>query len=115
MSHLILIKEAPRVALRISTAVKTCREILQGVLRYASESGQWAIRIIEDRKTDDAEILGLEREGYSGFIGNVFNARNRLRLARGGMPCIMIDTPLRSSVSISPRRSFGSFAISQSG
>ena len=93
MSHFTLLKQAPRVALRISTAVKTCREILQGILRYVSESGQWAIRIIEERGTDDTTILGLERDGYSGFIGNVFNARNRQRLVRGGMPCILIDTP----------------------
>ena len=93
MANIALIRRAPRVALRISTAVKTCREILQGVLRYTSEVGPWALKIIEGQEGDDTPVLGLERDGYSGFIGDVFHAQSRRRLASGQMPCIMIDTP----------------------
>lgn len=93
MANIALIRRAPRVALRIPTAVKTCREILQGVLRYTSEVGPWAIKIVEGRDGDDTPVLGLEQDGYSGFIGIVFHAQNRRRLTSGQMPCIMIDSP----------------------
>lgn len=93
MAKISLIRRCPRVALRIPTGIKTCREIMQGILRYASEYGPWAIKIIEDRSEDDGPVLGLEQDGYSGFIGNVFNAQNRRRLTSGQMPCIVFDTP----------------------
>ena len=39
----------PRVLLMMNISISTYRELLQGILRYSSERGHWAVHVIEGR------------------------------------------------------------------
>ena len=40
----------PQVALLLPTSIKTCRELLRGILQFVHLHGPWAVHIIEGRE-----------------------------------------------------------------
>ena len=93
-----------RVAVRLPTEWKTCREVLQGVLRYAHERA-WAIRLVE-LKTDVRQLLA--DRCYTGFIGTCKDKPwLRENLAACGMPVILMDQPPLAGAIVCDGRQFG--------
>ena len=93
-----------RVAVRLPTEWKTCREVLQGVLRYAHERA-WAIRLVE-LKTDVRQLLA--DRCYTGFIGTCKDKPwLRENLAVCGMPVILMDQPPLAGAIVCDGRQFG--------
>ena len=57
----------PRVLLMMNISISTYRELLQGILRYSSERGHWAVHVIEGRP-DEEKIATFEQNDYTGAI-----------------------------------------------
>lgn len=62
--------DIPRVAVLLPTAIKTCREMLQGILRYSQLHGPWALQIIEGREGEQ-KLFRFREWGCTGIIGNL--------------------------------------------
>ena len=90
------------VAIRLPTELKTCREVLQGVMRYAHEHGSWVIQII-DMNTSSRRLLADRR--YTGFIGTCQDRPSlRGKLAQCDMPVILMDqAPLAGAINCDGR------------
>lgn len=71
-------------------AVKTSREILHGILRFANERGHWSIRF-PDCSTDEDYLNALQSQTFQGFIGRVGSAKIRHQLMRAHLPAISLD------------------------
>ena len=65
-----LFGEIPRVAVLLPTSVKTCREMLQGVLRYSQLHGPWALQIVEGREGEQ-QLAHFRSWNCTGIIGNL--------------------------------------------
>ena len=57
----------PQVALRLPTSIKTCRELLRGILQFVHLHGPWAVHIIEGRDGEQ-KLLRPEAWGCTGII-----------------------------------------------
>ena len=57
----------PQVAVMLPPSVKVCRDMRQGVFRYARLHGPWSIHLIEDRS--EPQRLSSSPGLYSGLIG----------------------------------------------
>ena len=60
----------PQVALLLPTSIKTCRELLRGVLHYVHLHGPWTVHIIEGRE-DEQKLSRLETWDCTGIIANL--------------------------------------------
>lgn len=60
----------PQVALLLPTSIKTCRELLRGILHFAHLHGPWDIHIVEGRKGEQ-KLSRLAMWNYSGIIANL--------------------------------------------
>ena len=85
-----LVTDIPRVAVLLPTAIKTCREMLQGVLRYVRQSGPWAIQIIEGRE-DEQKLLDFDTWGCTGIIGNLGDRFFARRLPPIHVPVVLTN------------------------
>ena len=103
MKHMSFTSRPPLVAVRLPTEWKTCREVLQGVMRYAHEHGSWALQLI-DMNTSSRRLLADRR--YTGFIGTCLDRPSLMdKLAQSGMPVILMDeTPLTGAISCDGRQ-----------
>ena len=58
----------PQGALRLPTSVKTCRELLRGILEFVHLQGPWAAHIIEGREGEQKLLhpnsMGMYRHHY---------------------------------------------------
>ena len=90
------------VAIRLPTEWKTCREVLQGVMRYAQEHGSWAIQLI-DMNTSSRRLLSDSR--YTGFIGTCQDRPSLMgKLAQCDIPVILMDqAPLAGAINCDGR------------
>jgi len=59
----------PQVALRLPTSVKTCRELLRGILQFVHLHGPWGVHIIEGREGEQ-RLARPEAWGYTGIIAD---------------------------------------------
>ena len=104
-----LIDRVPSVALMLPTAVKTCREILQGVLKYANEHGPWAVQIFEGR-AGEQRLLHLDEQGFTGFIGAIPDKMLRKKVLKSGIPSILVDDSSSIGAVICDNSSIGTLA-----
>ena len=85
-----LVTTLPRVAVLLPTAIKTCREMLQGVLRYARQHGPWAIQIVEGRENEQ-KLLDLASWCCTGVIGNLNDRFFARRLPEFRLPVVLTN------------------------
>ena len=85
-----LVTDIPRVAILLPTAIKTCREMMQGVLRYVQQRGPWAVQIVEGRE-DEQKILDFEAWGCTGVIGNLADRFFARRLPEIRVPVVLTN------------------------
>jgi LacI family transcriptional regulator len=62
----------PRVAIRIPAAVKTARDLLNGILRYARLYGPWSLHVMEGRERE----LGLSSPSVHAYSGMILDCRS---------------------------------------
>ena len=85
-----LVSDFLRVAVLLPTAIKTCREMLRGVLRYTSLHGPWDVQIIEGREGEQ-KLSRFSEWGCTGVIGNFYDSRFAHYLSRMDVPVVSID------------------------
>ena len=103
MKHMSFTSRPLLVAVRLPTEWKTCREVLQGIMRYAHEHGSWALQLI-DMKTSSRRLLTDRR--YTGFIGTCLDRPSLMsKLAKSDMPIILMDqAPLAGAINCDGRQ-----------
>ncbi len=80
----------PQVALLLPTSVKTCRELLRGILQFVHLHGPWAVHIIEGREGEQ-KLLRSAVSGYTGIIGNLMDWQYTEHLLTTHIPTILTD------------------------
>ncbi|HRU19261.1 MAG TPA: DNA-binding transcriptional regulator [Kiritimatiellia bacterium] len=70
LTSMVLTTEIPRVVICFSAAIKTMRELMQGVLEYAKANGPWALHILAGRNLEQ-KLPDLVEWGCNGLIGNL--------------------------------------------
>ena len=84
------LSRVPCVAIALSSAYKTNRDITQGILRYANEHGPWAVQIVEGRM-DELHLAQINRENYDGFIGNAPSPRILKDILDSRLSVVLVD------------------------
>ena len=77
----------PQVALLLPTSVKTCRELLRGILQYVHFHGPWNIHLIEGREGEQ-KLFHPETWGCTGIIGSLNGLAPVRRLLASHVPTI---------------------------
>lgn len=85
-----LLSRIPCIAVSLSTTIKTYRDIMQGILRYANERGPWAVQIVEGR-ADEQQLAQISRENYAGFIGHAATQRILKGLLDSKLAVLLVD------------------------
>ena len=80
----------PQVALLLPTSVKTCRELLRGILKFIHLHGPWAVHIIEGREGEQ-KLLHPAEWGYTGLIGELTDRSYAAHLLAAHVPTIITD------------------------
>lgn len=81
----------PQVALRLPTSVKTCRELLRGILQFVHLHGPWGVHIIEGREGEQ-KLSHPEAWGCTGIIAEL-DAECPKALLTGRIPTILTNPP----------------------
>jgi len=82
--------DIPRVAILLPTAIKTCREMLQGILHYSQIHGPWAIQVIEGREGEQ-KLFHFREWGCTGIIGNLNDQFFARFVAEADVPVILTN------------------------
>ena len=82
----------PQVALRLPTSVKTCRELLRGILEFVHLQGPWAVHIIEGREGEQ-KLLHPTAWGCTGIIMDMSAGYHSKRLLEVNVPTIITNPP----------------------
>ena len=77
----------PQVTLLLPTSVKTCRELLRGILQYVHFHGPWNIHLIEGREGEQ-KMFHPEIWGCTGIIGGLYDVRIAKLLLAAHVPII---------------------------
>ena len=77
----------PQVALLLPTSVKTCRELLRGILQYVHFHGPWNVHLIEGREGEQ-KMFRPEIWGCTGIIGGLNDVGLAKRLLTARVPII---------------------------
>ena len=77
----------PQVALLLPTSVKTCRELLRGILQYVHFHGPWNVHLIEGREGEQ-KMLHPETWDCTGIIGTLNSIGPARRLLAAHVPAI---------------------------
>lgn len=77
----------PQVALLLPTSVKTCRELLRGILQYVHFHGPWNVHLIEGREGEQ-KMLHPDTWGCTGVIGSLNDLTLAKRLLASRVPII---------------------------
>ena len=104
-----LINRAPCVAIMLPMSVKTCRDIFQGVLAYASQNGPWAIQIVEGNVSEQ-QLMKIVKNSCTGFIGTVPDTKIKRELRRCGIPTVLTDAPPATGVIVCDNATLGKCA-----
>jgi LacI family transcriptional regulator len=80
----------PQVALLLPTSIKTCRELLRGILQFVHLHGPWAVHIIEGREGEQ-KLLRPAAWGYTGIIGTLNDQRYAARLLAANIPTLIAN------------------------
>lgn len=80
----------PQVALLLPTSVKTCRELLRGILQFVHLHGPWAVHIIEGRDGEQ-KLLRPQAWGCTGIIVNMSDRHHAERLLAADVPTIIAN------------------------
>ncbi len=84
--------QMPQVALRLPTSIKTCRELLRGILQFVHLHGPWAVHIIEGREGEQ-KLLNPAAWGCTGIIVDMDDHYHAERLLTANVPTIIINPP----------------------
>ena len=83
----------PQVALRLPTSVKTCREMLRGILQFVHLHGPWAVHIIEGREGEQ-KLARPEAWGCTGIIADLDSYGHCPKsFLSGRVPTILTNPP----------------------
>ena len=74
-------------SLLLPTSVKTCRELLRGILQYVHFHGPWNVHLIEGREGEQ-KMLHPETWGCTGVIGSLNGLAPARRLLASRVPTI---------------------------
>lgn len=85
-----LMMETPRVAITLSSTIKTMREMMQGVMQYARLHGPWAIHLTEGRPFEQ-NASDLRAWKCTGMIGSVKSPAIRRHLKDYRFPIISVN------------------------
>ena len=80
----------PQVALRLPTSIKTCRELLRGILQFVHLHGPWAVHIIEGRDGEQ-KLFHPAAWGCTGIIVDLSDRYNAERLLAANVPAIITN------------------------
>lgn len=93
----------PRVLLMMNISISTFRELLQGILRYSSERGHWAVHVIEGRP-DEEKIATFRQNDYTGAIISYGTDPRLMQFVKGWkIPLIFIEAS-EEQIAITRRR-----------
>jgi LacI family transcriptional regulator len=87
--------QMPQVALRLPTSIKTCRELLRGILQFVHLHGPWSVHIIEGRDGEQ-RLLRPEAWGCTGIIVDLSHRSHRChakQLLAANVPTIITNPP----------------------
>ncbi len=82
--------QLPQVALRLPTSIKTCRELLRGILQFVHLHGPWAVHLIEGRDGEQ-KLLHPAAWGCTGLIVDLSDRYNAARLLEAHVPTIITN------------------------
>ncbi len=82
----------PQVALLLPTSVKTCRELLRGVLQFVHLHGPWAVHIIEGRDGEQ-KLLHPAAWGCTGMIVDLSERHSAAHMLDASVPTIITNPP----------------------
>lgn len=81
--------------LNMPSAVKTIREMQQGIFRYVKDHGPWIIQLSEGRN-DEQQLTGSDLRSCDGYIGNTTSAKITKELEKNQIPIINLDRKIDS-------------------
>lgn len=97
----------PRVLLMMNISISTFRELLQGILRYSSERGHWAVHVIEGRP-DEEKIAAFEQNDYTGAIVSYGTDPGLMQFVTGKrFPTIFLEASAEQAAITRRRRNCG--------
>lgn len=79
----------PQVALLLPTSVKTCRELLRGILQFVHLHGPWAVHIIEGR-AGEQKLRSPAAWGCTGIILTAAGCRRKGWML-DNVPTVIVD------------------------
>lgn len=82
----------PQVALLLPTSIKTCRELLRGILQFVHLHGPWAVHIIEGREGEQ-KLFRPAEWGCTGIIVDLSDRHYAARLLTANVPTIITNPP----------------------
>lgn len=80
----------PQVALLLPTSIKTCRELLRGILQFVHLHGPWAVHIIEGRDGEQ-KLFRPAAWGCTGIIVDLSDRHYAARLLAANVPTIITN------------------------
>lgn len=84
--------QMPQVALVLPTSIKTCRELLRGILQFVHLHGPWAVHIIEGREGEQ-KLLRPAAWGCTGMIVDMLGERHSgERLLTTHLPTVIVNS-----------------------
>lgn len=69
--------EIPHVIIQLGCAVKTQRELTQGILRYVQQHDPWAVTLITGQSKCEPKLTASLLNSADGYIGHGGNAQSR--------------------------------------
>ncbi len=76
----------------LPTSVKTCRELLRGILQFVHLHGPWAVHIIEGREGEQ-KLLHPAAWGCTGMIVELSERHHAARMLAASVPTIITNPP----------------------
>ncbi|MDD4102834.1 MAG: XylR family transcriptional regulator [Kiritimatiellae bacterium] len=80
----------PQVALLLPTSIKTCRELLRGILQFVHLHGPWGVHIIEGREGEQ-KLFRPAEWGCTGIIVDLSDRHYASRLLTANVPTIITN------------------------
>lgn len=75
-----LYTKIPHVIVNLECAIKTQREIVQGILKYIQQNNPWTVTLITGQSQSDPRLTPSLLKSADGYIGHGNNARTRTLL-----------------------------------
>ncbi len=96
-----MLTRMPQVALLLPTSVKTCRDLLRGILQFVRLHGPWSVHLIEGREGEQ-KLLHPAAWGCTGIIGELKDRIDAKHLLAARVPMIVTRLPCSGSDPANP-------------